>query len=88
MSNMALMRTAAKTEALASTKTGATPAIIGGLGAGLGLYVFAGLLAPASIPMSLLGMALGYRSRTWAAVTAGGLGLVCAAVGLLHNGVI
>lgn len=88
MRSMALTRTAAKTEALASTKTGVAPVIIGGLGAGLGLFAFTALLAPASIPMSLLGMTLGYRSRTWAAVTAGGLGLVCAAVGLLHNGVI
>jgi hypothetical protein len=88
MSNMALTRTATVTKALARTKFGATPVIIGGLGAGLGLFAFTALLAPASIPMSLLGMTLGYRSRTWAVVTAGGLGLVCAAVGLLHNGVI
>ena len=84
----ALTRTTAKTGAPASTDAGAAPAIIGVIGAGLGLYAFTALLAPASIPMSLLGMTLGYRSRTWAAVTAGGLGLVCAAVALLHNGVV
>ena len=88
MSNMALTRTAAKTKALASNGAGTAPVIIGGLGAGLGLFAFTALLAPASIPMSLLGMTLGYRKRTWAVVTAGGLGLVCAAVGLLHNGII
>jgi hypothetical protein len=72
-------------DTIKSAKAGVVPALIGALGAGAGLYVLTIFFAPASIPMSVLGIVLGARSRHIEAVVLGGLGVVCAIVGLLHS---
>jgi hypothetical protein len=72
-------------DAATTARSGVTPAIIGAFGAGLGLYVWTVFLAPASLPMSVLGIVLGLHSRVYGAAIAGALGVVCAIVGLLYT---
>ncbi len=85
MSDHALTRTAIISETLATARTGFTPAIIGATGAGISLYAIPAILASASIPMSVLGIVLGFHSRMFSAVAAGALGIVCAVVALLNS---
>ena len=65
---------------------GTIPAVIGAMGAGLGLLALTPFLAPASVPMSLLGMALARRSGNWPAFALGALGVVLACNALLQSG--
>jgi len=61
------------------------PAIIGALGAAIALNALAPLFATASIPISVLGVVLGLRSRRFEAVAAGCLAIVCAMAALLYS---
>ncbi len=85
MSEHALTRTAIVSETLATARTGFTPAIIGAIGAGIGLYAIPVILASASIPMSVLGIVLGFQSRMFSAVATGALGIVFAVVALWNS---
>lgn len=63
---------------------GGIPAAIGACGA-LGALIAAPIfLAPASVPMSLLGVALGHRAANPGAVLAGLVGLLLAGILLLR----
>lgn len=68
MVGLAIAPSAVMREALISAKLGVTPAIIGALGAGSSLYVLPAVLAPVSMPMSILGITLGLRSHNIGAV--------------------
>lgn len=71
-------------EAGAHAARGGVPAAIGACGA-LGALVAAPLfLAPASVPMSLLGLTLGHRAANRGAVLVGAFGLLIAAAHFLR----
>ncbi len=85
MDDLAARRTvlAHGTKALAGD--GEIPALIGALGAGVGLYVMGAFLAPASLPMSVLGLVLGVRRRSLSALCLGAFGIVSAIVVLANT---
>jgi hypothetical protein len=85
MTGIAITPTAILNESAASARNGVLPATIGALGAAIALNAFAPLFATASIPISVLGVVLGLRSRTFEAVAAGGLAIICAMVALLYS---
>ena len=85
MADLAITPTAFVNETLDTARAGLIPAIIGAAGAGLGLVALTPFIAPASIPMSLLGMVLGRRSRNWLAVALGALGIVTTLSVLLQS---
>ena len=85
MAGFAIAPTAIMTESAASARTGVLPAIIGALGAAIALNALAPLFATASIPISVLGVVLGLRSRCLEAVAAGCLAIVCAMAALLYS---
>jgi hypothetical protein len=85
MTGLAITPTAILHDSLTSARSGVLPAIIGALGAALSLNLMAPLFAPAIIPISVLGVVLGLRSRNLEAVLAGGLAIVCAMVALLNS---
>ncbi len=85
MTGLAIAPTAIMTESAASARTGVLPAIIGALGAAIALNAFAPLLATASIPFSVLGVALGLRSRRFEAAAAGCLAIAGAMAALLNS---
>ncbi len=87
MTGIAISSTAIMDESAASARSGVLPAIIGALGAAIALNAFAPLFATASIPISVLGIVLGLRSRTLEAVAVGALALICAMAALLNSGV-
>ncbi len=85
MTGLATAPTAIMTESAASARSGVLPAIIGALGAASALNAFVPLLATASIPISVLGVVLGLRSRCFVAAVAGCLATVCAMAALLNS---
>jgi len=85
MTGLAMTRAAIVGDTLSVARTGALPAVIGALGAGVGLYFLPILFASASVPMSVLGFVLGLHSRTAASMALGALGTLCALVGLLNS---
>ena len=85
MAALAIAPTAIMTESAASARIGVLPAIIGALGAAIALNAFAPLFATASIPISVLGVVLGLRSRCFEAAAAGCLAIVCAMAALLNS---
>ncbi len=85
MSGIAITPTAIINDSLTNARNGVLPAIIGALGAALSLNLLAPFFAPASIPISVLGIVLGLRSRNLEAVLVGGLAIVCAMVALMHS---
>ncbi len=87
MTGLAIAPTAIMAESAASARTGVLPAIIGALGAAIALNAFAPLFATASIPISVLGVMLGRRSRCFEAAAAGCLAIVCAMAALLNSGI-
>ncbi len=86
MAGLAIAPTAIMTESAASARTGVLPAIIGALGAAIALNAFAPLFATASIPISVLGVVLGLRSRCFEAAAVGCLAIACAVAALLNSG--
>ncbi len=84
MTGLAIAPTAIMAESAASARAGVLPAIIGALGAAIALNAFAPLFATASIPISVLGVVLGLRSRCLEAAAAGCLAIVCAMAALLN----
>ncbi len=84
MTGLAIAPTAIMAESAASARAGVLPAIIGALGAAIALNAFAPLFATASIPISVLGVVLGLRSRCFEAA-AGCLAIVCAMAALLNS---
>ncbi len=85
MTGFAIAPTAIMEQSAASARTGVLPAIIGALGAAIALNAFAPLFATASIPISVLGVVLGLRSRCFVAAATGCLAIVCAMVALLYS---
>ncbi len=85
MTGFAIAPTAIMEQSAASARTGVLPAIIGALGAAIALNAFAPLFATASIPISVLGVVLGLRSRCFEAAATGCLAIVCAMVALLYS---
>jgi len=69
-------------ETLDTVRTGMVPATVGAVGAAAGLLGLPFLFVVASMPMSLLGLGLGVRTRAPAAVLLGGAGVALAAYGL------
>ena len=65
--------------------TGVLPAIIGALGAAIGLHALAFLFATFSVPASVLGIVLGLHSRNTEAIAVGALGIAIAIVALLNS---
>ena len=63
MADVALTPTVFANQTLETAGSGSIPAAIGALGAGLGLVALTPFLAPASVPMSVLGMVLAQHSR-------------------------
>ncbi len=88
MTGFAIAPTAIMEESAASARTGVLPAIIGALGAAIALNAFAPLFATASIPISVLGVVLGLRSRCFEAAAAGSLAIVGAVVALLNSDIL
>ncbi len=84
MTGLAIAPTAIMAESAVSARAGVLPAIIGALGAAIALNAFAPLFATASIPISVLGVVLGLRSRCFEAAAAGCLAIVCAMAALLN----
>lgn len=85
MSELAITPLAPLGETLERVKAGVVPAIVGLLGAVAGLYGLTVFLAPASIPMSVVGIALGRRSQSGTAILAGACGIALAIAGLLDS---
>ena len=85
MAGLAIAPTAIMAESAASARAGVLPAIIGALGAAIALNAVAPLLATASIPISVLGVVLGLRSRCFEAAAAGSLAIACAVAALLNS---
>lgn len=85
MADVAFTPTEFLNETLETAGTGLIPAAIGAAGAGLSLLALTPFLAPASVPMSLIGMVLARRSRNWTALALGALGIVLAAKALLQS---
>ena len=74
------------TDALAGARRGRLPATVGVAGAGIGLVALSPFLAPASVPMSVLGVVLARRSGDGVALGLGGLGVVLAMSALFQSG--
>ena len=87
MTGIAITPTAIINDSLTSTRNDVLPAIIGALGAAIALNACAPLFATASIPISVLGIVLGLRSRTLEAVAVGALALIGAMAALLSSGI-
>ncbi|MFQ5467415.1 MAG: hypothetical protein ACE5DS_04695 [Kiloniellaceae bacterium] len=85
MAHVALTPTAFASETLETAKHGLLPAAGGAVGAALGLAALTTFLAPASVPLSVLGLVLGRRSGDWLAVALGTLGIVLALRALLAS---
>lgn len=73
-------------DTLAEARIGRLPATVGAVGAGLGLVAMSPILAPASVPMSILGVVLARRSGDHRALAIGGLGVVLAMSALFQSG--
>ncbi len=87
MTEFAIAPTAIMAGSATRARAGVLPAIIGALGAAIALNAFAVLFATASIPISVLGVVLGLRSRCFAAPATGCLAIACALVALLNSGI-
>ena len=87
MTGFAIAPTAIMEESAASARTGVLPAIIGALGAAVALNALAPLFATASIPISVLGVVLGLRSRCFEAAATGCLAIAGAVVALLYSNI-
>ena len=85
MSGLAMTRTAIWDESLSAARSGTLPALIGALGAAIALNMMTPLFAPASIPISVLGIVLGLRGRCLEAIAIGALAIVCAMLALVNS---
>lgn len=85
MTGLVMTRAAIWDESLSAARNGILPALIGALGAAIALNMMAPLFAPASIPISVLGIVLGVRGRCLEAVAIGALALVCAMLALINS---
>lgn len=85
MSSTALTSMEIMDKSVESAKSGVMPAIIGALGAAIGLNALAPLFATFSVPISVLGIVLGIRNRNWEALCVGGLAIACALVAMLSS---
>lgn len=86
MADVALTPTAFVNQTWETASAGLVPAAIGATGAGLGLLALTPFIAPASVPMSLLGMVLARRSGNLTALALGALGVTLAVTALLNSG--
>ncbi len=85
MAGLAIAPTAIMAESAATARTGVLPAIIGARGAAIALNALAPLFATASIPISVLGVVLGLRSRCFEAAATGCLAIAGAMAALLYS---
>ena len=85
MTGFAMTRTAIWDDSVSAARNGILPALIGALGAAIALNALAPLFAPASIPISVLGIVLGLHSRCLEAIAIGALALVCAMLALINS---
>ncbi len=85
MTELAMTRTAIWDDSLSAARNGILPALIGALGAAIALNMLAPLFAPASIPISVLGIVLGVHGRCLEAIAIGTLALVCAVLALINS---
>ena len=88
MAHTAIYPSALFADVLAGARIGRLPASVGVAGAGLGLVALSPFLAPASIPMSVLGMVLARRSGDLFALALGALGVVLAMSALFQSGMV
>lgn len=75
-------------DALVSQRISVTPAIIGAMGAALGLYASMAFLVVASLPMSVLGVVRSLRIEPPGSVVLGGFGVACAIAAVLDPAVL
>lgn len=87
MADTAITPCAFVSETLDTARAGSIPALVGVAGAATALLAFAPFFAPASIPMSVLGIVLGRRSRNALTIALGALGIVLAITALIESGV-
>ncbi|MHA1153018.1 MAG: hypothetical protein ACTSQ7_10205, partial [Alphaproteobacteria bacterium] len=85
MTGLAMTRAAIWDDSLSAARNGILPALIGALGAAIALNMMAPLFAPASIPISVLGIVLGLHRRRLEAVAIGALALICAMLALVNS---
>ncbi len=85
MDDLATRRTALARGTMAWAGDGDIPALVGAVAAGVGLFVMGAFLAPASLPMSVLGVVFGVRRRSLTALCLGTFGIVCAIVVLTNT---
>ncbi len=85
MDDLAARRTALARGTMAFAGDGKIPALVGAVGAGVGLFVMGAFLAPASLSMSVLGVVLGIRRRSLSALCLGAFGIVCAIIVLANT---
>ena len=72
-------------ETIATARAGLTPALIGIVGAALGLFGMAEVFSTAAIPMCMLGLVLGRHSGNALAVGLGAVGVAGAMAGLISS---
>ena len=85
MTDLAMTRSKFWDESLSAARSGILPALIGALGAALALSYMAPLFAPASIPISVLGIVLGLHNRCLEAVVIGVLAIAFAMLALVNS---
>ncbi len=64
---------------------GEIPALVGAIGAGIGLHAMGAFLAPVSLPFSVLGLLLGIQRRSLSSLCLGAFGIVCAIIVLTQT---
>ena len=72
-------------ETIATARAGLTPALIGIVGAALGLFGMAEVFSTAAIPMCMLGLVLGCHSGNLIAMGLGAVGVAAAMAGLIAS---
>lgn len=87
MADASITPSAFVSETMETARTGSVVALIGVAGAAMALLALAPFFAPASLPMSVVGIVLGRRSRDALAMALGALGLVLAITALIESGV-
>ena len=70
-------------ETVVSERTAVVPALVGLIGAAVSLFGLPLFFVAASLPMSILGLALGARQRNEVAMLFGAAGIVFAIIGFI-----
>lgn len=83
MNEITMTPGAVNDEAVASGRVATVPALVGLIGAAVSLFGLPLFFVAASLPMSILGLALGIRQRNEIAMLFGTAGIVLAAIGFI-----